>query len=82
MTRSNLAVCFSPVLFHLNIDIKKKKLYSRSRIRQQQLMINTTLQNSDVNDIVPINKDSSNNNCNDQDIAQTSTNAASNQIQN
>jgi hypothetical protein len=74
MTRSNLAVCFSPVLFHLNVDIKKKKLYSRSRMRQQQLLINNTLQTSDDND------SSSNNN--NEDIAQASPNAASNEIQN
>jgi hypothetical protein len=74
MPRSNLAVCFSPVLFHLNVDFKKKKLYSRSRMRQQQLLINYTLQTSDDND------SSSNNN--NEDIAQASANAVSNEIQN
>ena len=30
MNRNNLAVCFSPVLFHLNLDLpKKKKTVSR-----------------------------------------------------
>lgn len=50
MIRSNLAVCFSPVLFHLNIDFKKKKLYARHRTRQQQLNISNPLQSSDDND--------------------------------
>ena len=45
MSRNNLAVCFSPVLFHLNVETKKKKFYSRQRSRKPQ----TTKQLTDVN---------------------------------
>ena len=68
MTRSNLAVCFSPVLFHLNIDIRKRKLYGRNRTRQQQSILNNTLQTSEDNEIVSINEN--------VEIAQTSADVA------
>jgi hypothetical protein len=61
MTRSNLAVCFSPVLFHLNIEQKKKKLYHRHRNRQQQQQQHQTLDANNDDTIASSTNNLSNN---------------------